>query len=808
MDSMQVMPIEHDLHSNVARLLKSAAEKDKEEFEMSTQIAQIFSGAMFGALAVYLVVTNTTRLSYIHRASIEKRLNYCCLLNAIVAALSAFLNLFQLTELDNFALPGQRQFVVDTCRPIEWILTCPLMQLSLVLMGGPRIPDYRRLLMPATSLIVLSFGSCTLFVDKPYIFLLWACGFSVHCCAMALNRQQIIEHSRGTEGLLSGDSEFRKATLILMITWIPFPTWFLLSPEGFGLVTNITIIQLGWAFLNIVPKFTLTFYMQRIKDNYGHRLKVKRAVQQSSAGKTKMMFDDENEDDQDDVAEGELGGCVLETMTFLGMAENTERFLRLLKQARITSLDEIARLERTDCEQLQLPYDLVTAVQKRHKVWAMEMVDDAEKGLEAGEKYYKIDPSETSNAMKALQSPGTRDFRSNDCYAQQGASEDVRIPFVQSTSPSAAPAPADPSRDAHLIETIGKTLEQFENRLLDKVDQAVERAAGQSLQNLRTTMERSQSLLEGKIEYVFAMQGKQHREATQKDIDAQFDRLGEKIAQCSKNDGGLSTLSFQPMEKMLKDVTEKVDGLRQSQDGLRQSQDSALTRLGGSITETTDGWANQMIQESKVAAFTLQSKLVAMEEAQNRKHAEVEERIAQRLQRLIDESNALQGLMTQQTQASSEKLDATMNASKTGQSKMEEKLENLVKDMNSETAKQFEMGLGMFSNALRAQLDTMQAAQVGARKESDQQLTGKLDGLTGRTKEQSARQLDAIKGLQRSMEDAMQMRSPSARARAQDSAKSSVADIEQSPNWWSGDPNLAPNSRRTSVSRKGTQEVR
>merc|ERR1719201_3138426 len=181
-------------------------------------------------------------------------------------------------------------------------------------MGGPRIPDYRRLLMPFSSLVVLMFGSLTLFVDEPITYMLFACGFICHCGAMFFNRQQIIEHSKGVEGLLRGDSEFRKATLILMGTWIPFPTWFILSPEGFGLITNIAVIQLGWAFLNITSKFTLTFYMQRIKDNYGNRLKVKRAVQQHIGGK--KISDDEEDflEDMDDSSQSlhssELGGCV------------------------------------------------------------------------------------------------------------------------------------------------------------------------------------------------------------------------------------------------------------------------------------------------------------------------------------------------------------------------------------------------------------------------------------------------------------------------------------------------------------------
>jgi len=102
----------------LSRRLASEAEK-KEEFELGGKIAQIFSGCLFSALAIYLVTSNSTRLSFIHRASLEKRLSVCCQINIMVATISAFLNFFQVTEVDNFAvIDSQRgQFTVDTSRP-------------------------------------------------------------------------------------------------------------------------------------------------------------------------------------------------------------------------------------------------------------------------------------------------------------------------------------------------------------------------------------------------------------------------------------------------------------------------------------------------------------------------------------------------------------------------------------------------------------------------------------------------------------------------------------------------------------------
>merc|ERR1719440_1180580 len=278
--------------------MRRLSDADQEAFDSGARMSQIFSGGFFAALVCYLIFSNSTRMSYIQRASLEKRLSVCCQLSTMVAALSAFLNFFQMTEVDNWALPGQRQFVVDAARPIEWILTCPLMQLSLVLMGGSRIPEYRRVVMPAFSVGVLVLGSLTLFLDnRVVVYVFWIMGLGVHSCCMYFNRQQILEHSRGMEGILQGDSEFRKASLILMATWFPFPIWYLLSPEGAGMIDDVTVVQMGWAFLNITSKFTLIFYIQRIKDNYCNRLRVTREMK--GGFDTKLRMEGSTDEDEE-----------------------------------------------------------------------------------------------------------------------------------------------------------------------------------------------------------------------------------------------------------------------------------------------------------------------------------------------------------------------------------------------------------------------------------------------------------------------------------------------------------------------------
>lgn len=381
-----------------ARLLTA----DQEMYDSATKVTQVFSGIFFSGLAVWLSFTNGTKLSFIQQAALEKRLSVCCFLGVYVGAFSAFFNFFQLTEVDDMALKREENFTLDLARPIEWILTCPLMQLSLVLMGGSKIPEYRRLLMPGLSVLVLACGTTSMLVEDIFVYVAYFCGVIVASCMFYLNRLQIIEHSGGEECFMYGDSEFRKASILLILTWVPFPTFYALSPEGFGVINNILIIQVGWAFLNIVSKFTFIFYIQRIKDNYCSRLKVKREFYSAQNSVMPVKGADGSvtppltsaAQKQVEKSQGELGAIVVETMNFLGMAQNSDRFLRLLHHCGVSSVAELSSLSKEQCDKDQLPWDLVAAVQKRLRVWKLEMQDMAELALEQGERHYNMDLEE------------------------------------------------------------------------------------------------------------------------------------------------------------------------------------------------------------------------------------------------------------------------------------------------------------------------------------------------------------------------------------------------------------------------------
>jgi bacteriorhodopsin len=777
------MPFEH------ARSLSSS--DSEEAFELGSKISQIFSGCAFTALACYLVFSNATRLSFIHRASIEKRLAVCCQLSLVVATISAFFNFFQLSELDNFALTGQRQFTVDVSRPIEWILTCPLMQLSLVIMGGPRIPESRRVIMPVSSAIVLCFGTSTLFLDVPYTYICFGCGFCIHLCAMYFNRLQILEHSRGVEGLLSGDSEFRRATLILMLTWIPFPMWFFLSPEGVGLVDNIVIIQMGWAFLNIISKFTLIFYLQRIKDNYNIRVKMKRSMQQNKSGAGFHTSEKRLYDDSMPESSSELCALVLETMSFLGMAQNADRMLKLLMQAKISSLDQIEHLDKKDCDEKQLPHDLICAIQSRYKVWALEMVDDAELGLEAGEKFYNIGEIVPSRLASNVGDPESGDGDTAFPMSVNGISIIGTSPRGDSRHTSknfgkmfAFEQGSEVLKET-LMETMTQVMEQFENKLWEKVEYALEGTGRKvmehmdkrvegigkhvadcdttmrfGLQDVSKSMERSQAVLESKVEYVFAARKKEQCEEMQASVKAQFEEFSQTT---TKTAAQFETKIMTTMASQFESIEADVKRSCASLNDLQEMYQAGVGKLGSALTKLTEDCAHEVIQESKAAAYTLQAKIAILEESQKKTNTEHEARISSKMQQfetvvsdkvekvrdairstpptfpslpLIPDNCNMGNFSEKSSSGDADAAGRTLDALRS----LENNLAEMIRQGRTEYSKQLELGLGVFGMGLRSQLDSMQHAEAGLLKETEAKLEVKLDRLH----EQGRKQTDKI----------------------------------------------------------------
>merc|ERR550514_1820904 len=125
----------------------------------ASRISLIFSSAFFFMLSIWLMAQQTEmNLGLIQRSTLGKRLDFCMTLSLYICFFSSLFNAIQLMDDDNLMLKGidGEETVLDLGRPIEWMLTCPLMQLAVPILAGEKVPDSRRVTMPAAAFTVLS----------------------------------------------------------------------------------------------------------------------------------------------------------------------------------------------------------------------------------------------------------------------------------------------------------------------------------------------------------------------------------------------------------------------------------------------------------------------------------------------------------------------------------------------------------------------------------------------------------------------------------------------------------------------------
>lgn len=380
-----------DVIGNLRRLQTTECEEGKIDLDDPHNIAQIIQGAGFIVLAMWLIFANNSKVAVAQKAPLEQRHAVCATISTAVALFSGFFNILQLTAIDDFDLPGrENNFSLNLSRPIEWIATCPIMQLKLVVLAGARVPSYRRFMMPLLSVAVLLCGTASMFTGDALRFGWYGFGLCLASIMFYHNILQIGENSEGEEGAFNGDSDFRKLSLLLIITWIPFPVWFSLSIEGFGVITDYLIIEMGWVVLNIISKFTFIIWMQRMKmvhqrkleaarELYGLSptddvdetdLKAKAKVSATSGGVNAaeygLGYGEEAE------SEEKLVEVVAETMVTLGMSAHTDRMIKLLVENGVTNTAVLERLNGDRCMELNLPWVLVEAAQKR---WTSEKMN-------------------------------------------------------------------------------------------------------------------------------------------------------------------------------------------------------------------------------------------------------------------------------------------------------------------------------------------------------------------------------------------------------------------------------------------------
>jgi len=379
---------------------------DDDIYETASKASQILSGLVFAAFAMFFSVSNSPGIEDIQKKSLAERLQAVTTLCFLVSIFSAFFNFFQVTEWDNIVLDNRSvPFVLDLARPVEWICTCPIMQLALVIYGGQVIPSYRRILMPLLSVSVLTLGTASAMTQEPEFLRYILAGIAVVVCTVmfSLNRYQIVEFSSGKEDLWRGKSDFRMVSVLLILTWFPFPIWFAMSPECFGILHDVMVIQIGYAVLNIVSKISFMAFLQwcKIRANREMQNSIFHAIlAQEKDGK--VLIDGKSVALQTRSQMGVLHAVVTDALVQHGWGTQVERFLNLLKHANIRTLDDILALTEENCDQKVLPMDMVLAVQSRLKKYKIEERDVTADELEASEMMYNTEKGKAELRKRAM----------------------------------------------------------------------------------------------------------------------------------------------------------------------------------------------------------------------------------------------------------------------------------------------------------------------------------------------------------------------------------------------------------------------
>jgi bacteriorhodopsin len=328
----------------------------EEQLQFASNISIFFAAVFFMFLAFYIIFSqNDISMRVVKRSSLKMRLDYCVTINLYICFFSCLFNVIQLAEWDDVEIPSVNS-TLDLARPIEWILTCPLMQICLVVVGGERVKESRAVSAPMTSAIILCWGTASALAPWTTVKVLcYICGAFCFLLLCSLMNETIRESTNGLESLCSGSSSVRSLTLLVVFTWVPFPIWYALSPEGFNIIKNAPLMRIAVAFLNVISKGTFILFLMRLRSN--EKLTISLKAEGTVVAST-----------EDKLGRDSYGGrLVAETLRAIGRMEETETILKLLDAHMITSLGDILVLTPEYCEQIGLPWTFVYAFKEQYR---------------------------------------------------------------------------------------------------------------------------------------------------------------------------------------------------------------------------------------------------------------------------------------------------------------------------------------------------------------------------------------------------------------------------------------------------------
>jgi bacteriorhodopsin len=354
----------------------------EEQMKSASRLSLIFSSAFFFMLSVWLMAQQTEmNLGLVQRSALGKRLDFCCTLSLYICFFSALFNAIQLMDDDNLLLKNAEgeETVLDLGRPIEWMLTCPLMQLAVPILAGEKVPDSRRLSMPVAAFTVLACGLLSTIASNLLLkALMYAAGLLVFFVMLSLMNACIMEASSGGENLFQGSSFLRGLVTVITSTWFPFPIWYALSPEGFNVIRDEGAMKVAVAFLNVLSKGAFIMYLTRVRTDHSTRQKTLVSVGYLQEAK-KSEFDDSINFGQSGQVDGKLDKITImlieEVLETMGRAKDKDHVIEKLQSQLITSSDDILSLTHQYCLEVDLPWGLVLALKSKIRSYHVELDD-------------------------------------------------------------------------------------------------------------------------------------------------------------------------------------------------------------------------------------------------------------------------------------------------------------------------------------------------------------------------------------------------------------------------------------------------
>jgi hypothetical protein len=207
------------------------------------------------------------------------------------------------------------------------------------------------------------------------------CGVFSFCVLIYQMHRTIVESTSGSESLFWGTSSIRTLSVIVAWTWVPFPIWYALSPEGFNIVQNSAAMKIAVAFLNVFSKGAFIYYLMRVRADLEVREMVLAEVDAVNEPDKFVLNGFTNDvKPEGQKMSAKLSAVIFEVLQAMGRQGNLESMKEVLMQHMITTPEDLMVLTPEYCDSISLPYGFVTACKAKirqrkvesHEKWNLD----------------------------------------------------------------------------------------------------------------------------------------------------------------------------------------------------------------------------------------------------------------------------------------------------------------------------------------------------------------------------------------------------------------------------------------------------